>query len=101
MAALALREGAAFDPSAFAAFLAAQPDLGTKMAPAFVRIVPAMPVTATNKVHRVRLRREGFWHGGSVWRRGPGGTYAPLDDGLLTALLGEYEAHGHPAPGSR
>ncbi len=31
--------GAAFDPDAFAAFLAAQPDLGTKWAPRFVRVV--------------------------------------------------------------
>ena len=38
MAALQLREGAAFDPDAFAAFLAAQPDLGTKWAPRYVRI---------------------------------------------------------------
>lgn len=34
MAALALREGAAFDPSAFETFLSRQPDLGTKMSPA-------------------------------------------------------------------
>ncbi|WP_189547038.1 AMP-binding protein [Streptomyces gelaticus] len=94
MAALAMREGTGFDPSAFAAFLAAQSDLGTKMAPGFVRIVPAMPVTATNKVHRVALRREGFWSGGPVWRRGPGGGYAPLDGEQLASLLGEYEAHG-------
>lgn len=33
MAALALSEGADFDPEAFAAFLGDQPDLGTKMAP--------------------------------------------------------------------
>jgi acyl-CoA synthetase (AMP-forming)/AMP-acid ligase II len=33
MAALALREGAGFDPDAFAAFLAGQPDLGAKIAP--------------------------------------------------------------------
>lgn len=63
MAALALSEGARFDPEAFAAFLRGQPDLGTKMAPRFVRIVRSMPVTATNKVHRVGLRREGFWSG--------------------------------------
>ncbi|MFF2325530.1 MULTISPECIES: AMP-binding protein [unclassified Streptomyces] len=94
MAALAMREGAAFDPVSFAAFLAAQPDLGTKMAPRFVRIVAAMPVTATNKVHRVRLRSEGFWCGGPVWWRGGDGAYGPLADERLTALLGEYAAHG-------
>ncbi|MFE6667822.1 AMP-binding protein [Streptomyces sp. NPDC057697] len=99
MAALALREGAAFDPAAFTAFLAAQTDLGTKMAPAFVRIVPVMPVTATNKVHRVGLRREGFWSGGPVWRRAPDGGYAPLGAERLAALLDEYGARGTPLPG--
>ncbi|MFD9600605.1 AMP-binding protein [Streptomyces sp. NPDC059970] len=94
MAALAMREGAAFDPSAFAAFLGAQRDLGTKMAPRFVRIVPSMPVTATNKVHRVGLRREGFWCGGPVWWRGPGDAYAPFEGEQPAALQREYEAHG-------
>ncbi|MEV8210812.1 AMP-binding protein [Streptomyces sp. NPDC079189] len=95
MVALALREGAEFDPAAFAAFLAAQPDLGTKMAPRFVRIVPAMPVTATNKVHRVALRREGFRSTDPVWWNGVGGgEYGPLGGEELAGLLAEYEAHG-------
>ncbi|MEU9563799.1 AMP-binding protein [Streptomyces sp. NPDC048161] len=98
MAALAMRAGAAFDPAAFTAFLAAQTDLGTKMAPAFVRIVPGMPVTATNKVHRVGLRREGFWCGDPVWRRDPDGGYAPLGGERLAALLGEYEERGTQLP---
>lgn len=98
MAALAMRAGAAFDPAAFTAFLAAQTDLGTKMAPAFVRIVPAMPVTATNKVHRVGLRREGFWCGDPVWQRDPDGGYAPLGDERLAALLNEYEERGTRLP---
>ncbi|MCX4731908.1 AMP-binding protein [Streptomyces sp. NBC_01363] len=97
MAALAMRAGAAFDPTAFAAFLAAQTDLGTKMAPAFVRIVPSMPVTATNKVHRVGLRREGFWCGDPVWWNGTGVGYEPFGDEQLSALLREYEAHGRAA----
>ncbi|MES9593772.1 AMP-binding protein [Streptomyces sp. NPDC094045] len=98
MAALAMRAGAAFDPAAFTAFLAAQTDLGTKMAPAFVRIVPAMPVTATNKVHRVGLRREGFWCGDPVWHRDPDGGYAPIGDERLAALLNEYEERGTRLP---
>ncbi len=76
MAALALREGAAFDPDDFAAFLAAQPDLGTKMAPRFVRPVAALPVTATNKVHRVALRRAGFRCPEPVWWSPRGGGAA-------------------------
>ncbi|MFF4804200.1 long-chain-fatty-acid--CoA ligase [Streptomyces sp. NPDC001351] len=63
-----------FDPAGFAAFLAAQPDLGTKMAPRFVRVVDRMPVTATNKIHRALLRREGVRCADPVWWRPPGKT---------------------------
>ncbi|MFD3548547.1 AMP-binding protein [Streptomyces sp. NPDC058655] len=103
MAALALREGAAFDPRAFTEFLAAQPDLGTKMSPRYVRVVPAMPVTATNKVHRTALRRAGFLPAATgaaapgpdpVWHRAPEGDYRPLTEADLTALLARYRAHG-------
>ncbi|MFD5102135.1 AMP-binding protein [Streptomyces albidochromogenes] len=94
MAALALREGAAFSPAAFARFLAAQPDLGTKMAPRFVRVVPRMPVTATNKVHRVALRREGFRCADPVWWARERGAYTPLTGADTAALVAEYSAHG-------
>ncbi len=115
MAALALHPGTAFDPGAFAAFLAAQPDLGTKMAPRYLRIVPSMPVTATNKVHRVALRRAAFLPHppepapasepaqatapapvtGPVWWRPPGAPgYRPLSAADLAGLLAAYEDHG-------
>ncbi|MCR6032812.1 AMP-binding protein [Nocardioides sp. zg-579] len=45
-----LEPGAAFDPDAFAAFLAAQPDLGTTWVPRYLRPVDALPRTATSKV---------------------------------------------------
>ncbi|MCX5198367.1 AMP-binding protein [Streptomyces sp. NBC_00249] len=95
MAALALRDGAAFDPGAFAAFLAAQPDLGTKMSPRYVRVLEAMPVTATNKVHRVALRRVAFLPrpGEPVWHHTPAG-YRPLEAPDLAALLALYDAQG-------
>ncbi|WP_330296542.1 AMP-binding protein [Streptomyces sp. NBC_00503] len=104
MAAVALREGAVFSPQGFEAFLAAQPDLGTKMAPRYVRIVRAMPVTATNKVHRVSLRRAAFLPEplpgavcgpDPVWWRPPGeASYRLLDPEALAALLASYEAQG-------
>ncbi len=50
MAALQLAPGAVFDPRSFAAFLAAQPDLGPKSLPTFVRVVADFPMTQTNKV---------------------------------------------------
>jgi fatty-acyl-CoA synthase len=68
MCALELRDGADFDPEAFGDFLSSQPDLGTKWAPRFVRIVDAMPLTATNKVNKAPLRAEG-WSTDNVWWR--------------------------------
>ncbi|MFJ7412105.1 AMP-binding protein [Streptomyces sp. NPDC098077] len=97
MAALALRAGAVFDPSAFAAFLRAQPDLGTKMAPRFVRVLGRMPVTATNKIHRVELRRAGFRCPDPVWWDRDGDrSYALLDAEGLEGLLDRYAEHGRP-----
>ncbi|ELS53455.1 AMP-binding protein [Streptomyces viridochromogenes] len=58
-----------FDPEGFARFLSAQPDLGTKMPPRFVRVVDQLPITATNKIHRARLRAEGFRCAEPVWWR--------------------------------
>ncbi|MFG2984681.1 AMP-binding protein [Streptomyces sp. NPDC048258] len=94
MAALSLREGAVFDPDAFAAFLSAQPDLGTKMSPRYIRLVPTMPVTATNKIHRAALRRAGFRCGDPVWFRSPTDGYRPLDEPALSTLLAAYDSQG-------
>ncbi|MFJ8104343.1 AMP-binding protein [Streptomyces sp. NPDC096132] len=74
-----------FEPEAFAAFLRAQPDLGTKMAPRFVRVVERMPVTATNKIHRALLRREGVRCADPVWWRPPG------ESGYRRLVEGEAE----------
>ncbi|MDT5358937.1 MAG: fatty-acyl-CoA synthase [Mycobacterium sp.] len=59
MAALVLREGAAFEEGKFEAFLADQPDLGPKQWPSFVRIGAALPRTATFKVLKRILSDEG------------------------------------------
>lgn len=64
------------------------------MAPRYVRVVTAMPTTATNKIHRVSLRREGFHCDDPVWHRTPAGCYRPLDEAALAALLATYEAQG-------
>ncbi|HVT64912.1 MAG TPA: AMP-binding protein [Mycobacteriales bacterium] len=68
MCALELNDGAEFDADGFGNFLNAQPDLGTKWAPRFVRIVDAMPLTATNKVNKAPLRAEGWTTGDVYWR---------------------------------
>ncbi|MFI8822335.1 AMP-binding protein [Streptomyces sp. NPDC053431] len=100
MAALALRPGAAFDPAAFAAFLAAQTDLGTKMPPTYVRVMPELPLTATNKIHRVALRRTGLATPDPVWwRPAPTAPYEPLTPESREHLRRRYENQNRPFPG--
>jgi fatty-acyl-CoA synthase len=60
MAALALRAGASFDADAFARFLDALPDLSAKWRPTFVRVVPELVRSETNKVVKRELQRAGF-----------------------------------------
>ena len=50
MAGIVLREQAAFDPAAFAAWVDAQDGIGPKWRPRYVRIVRDPPTTGTNKV---------------------------------------------------
>ncbi len=79
MAALELEAGVAFDPDAFTAFLAAQEDLGTKWAPRFVRVVSALPVTATDKTDKKPLRAQRWETDDPVWHRvGRSDRYVPL-----------------------
>jgi fatty-acyl-CoA synthase len=50
MATVALRDGATFDGTMFAAWLDAQPQLGPKWHPRYVRVASELPTTGTNKV---------------------------------------------------
>ncbi len=63
------------DPAEFEGFLDAQPDLGTKSRPRFVRLLDALPRTATNKVLKRELQADGI-EGvpGAVWVREERGT---------------------------
>jgi fatty-acyl-CoA synthase len=69
MAALQLRPGTTFDADDFAKFLAAQPDLGTKWAPRYLRVVEALPSTPTNKVLKRQLRAEALETTDPIWER--------------------------------
>ena len=84
MAALQLRPGAAFDPVEFAPFLAAQPDMGTKWVPRFVRVCDALPITATSKVLVRTLRAERWNCADPVWWR-PGPARSTARDALPPA----------------
>ena len=61
-------------PADLEAFLSAQPDLGTKQRPRIVRLLDALPRTATNKVLKRELRAEGLAGPGTVWTREVRGT---------------------------
>ncbi|GIH90292.1 AMP-binding protein [Planobispora siamensis] len=74
-----------FDPAAFTAFLRAQPDLGGKWAPVFVRLTERMPLTATNKVDKRGLRQERWECADPVW-------WSPSRDMTFVPLTGEARA---------
>ena len=98
MAALELEPHTAFDPHRFGAFLAAQRDLGTKWAPRFVRLVERMPLTATNKVHKVPLRAQSWTTTDRVyWRRGRELVYVALTEADRRRLEAQAAEHGRPS----
>jgi fatty-acyl-CoA synthase len=85
MVALETVPGTTFDPEAFAKWLIAQPDLGPKWLPRYVRVSPSLPQTATGKVTKVGLRAEAWASGDPVWWR-------PLDrTDFLFELLTEHD----------
>jgi fatty-acyl-CoA synthase len=96
MVALELLPGRDFDADAFGAFLAAQPDLGTKWVPSFVRVTDALPQTASGRVTKGLLRTEGWWGGSDpVFRRlGSSLSFAPMDDHHRGELRAEFRRHG-------
>jgi len=95
MAAVEMEDGATFDPDAFADFLAAQPDLGTKWLPRYVRVVGALPATATHKVDKAPLRRERWSTGDPLWRREERGErYLPMGFDDVESLEAEFLTNG-------
>jgi fatty-acyl-CoA synthase len=100
MAAIELHTDArgTFDAEAFRAFLGAQPDLGTKWAPRFVRLVAALPVTATDKVNKQPLRAEAWRTRDPVWfQPARGAPYRRLTGDDVVQLDRELEANGRAA----
>ena len=99
MAALVLKDGLAFDGAAFVAWLDAQPDLGPKWRPTFVRIAEALPSTPTNKILTRTLIHEKFRHdrvaGDALYRRARGAAeFRPFSTTDESALRAEFESHG-------
>jgi fatty-acyl-CoA synthase len=101
MAAVELRTNAVFDPETFADFLGAQPDLGTKWAPTYLRVVDSIPVTATGKLDRKALRADGWRTTDPVWwRHGRALGYGPLTGDDVKTIEDAFHAagRGHLVP---
>jgi fatty-acyl-CoA synthase len=102
MLAVELDAGTAFDPDAFGAFLTAQPDLGTKWSPRYVRVT-TLPVGATNKIDKRPLRADRWYTDDPVfWRSGAELVYRRLTPEDVDALevrfreFGRADAIGRP-----
>lgn len=99
MVALVVRDGVAFDPVAFAAWIDAQSDLSPKWRPRYVRLCETLPTTPTNKVlvrilvhQKFRADRVG---GDVVLVRGRGeDSYRSFGDDEEAALRGAFVESG-------
>jgi fatty-acyl-CoA synthase len=103
MVALEMTPGVTFDPAAFSEWLHAQPDLGTKWVPRYVRISASLPQTATGKVTKVGLRQEAWQCNEPVWWRPLGRSdsrFELLTDDDRTALVAGLSDHGRPPVGT-
>jgi fatty-acyl-CoA synthase len=91
MVALQLVDGVEFDVDAFETFLAAQPDLGTKWVPRYVRVSAVLPVTPTNKVLKRSLKAERWDAAEAIWwRQGRKDGLRPMTDDDRAWLLAEF-----------
>ena len=103
MVALETMPGRPFDPDAFAVWLGAQPDLGPKWVPRYVRVSASLPQTATGKVTKVDLRAEAWACDEPVWWRPLDSTelrFVPLTDTDRATLAGGLAANGRPPVGA-
>lgn len=101
MATLQMEAPELFDPDDFATFVLAQPDLGTKWAPRYVRIVSDVPVTATRKINKPMLRREAWAVADDVfYRPGREVRFVPLDERLRARIEQSFSdsGRGHLLP---
>jgi fatty-acyl-CoA synthase len=93
MASVILRADVPFEPEAFSSFLAEQSDLGTKMAPRYVRVALELPSTETNKILKRVLREERWECADDVWLRG-GEGYRRLTDRDRIEIRQAFESRG-------
>jgi fatty-acyl-CoA synthase len=99
MATVVVRDGASLAPDELGAWVDAQPDLGPKWRPRYVRLAGDVPTTGTNKVLKRRLALEKFRAdrvgGDDVWHRGRGEVaYRPFTADDEAQLLADLTAAG-------
>lgn len=94
MCALVLRPGHRFDPEEFAAFLDAQPALGTKWRPTFIRVIDKAPVTANEKIDKAPLRRTAWEADGVWWAQDRTSPFRPLSEEQREDIRAEFVAAG-------
>jgi fatty-acyl-CoA synthase len=101
MAALVMRDGARFDPDAFARFVDETADLSPKWRPTYVRIAADLARSETNKVLKRELQREKFlgvdgpdalW-----WRPRGAASYGRFTAADLQVLRGRFARAGNTA----
>lgn len=98
MCAVELEPGASFDAAAFGAFLAAEPAMGVKWWPRFVRVTERIPLTASNKVDKAPLRAAAWVTDEPVHERvGRTADYVQVDAARRAALEAEFVAHERAA----
>ena len=86
--------GERFDAAAFASFVDAQPDMGTKWRPTFVRVVDEVPMTGSGKINKAPLRATA-WEADDVWYApSRAGGYAPMSVADRAALRDVFVAGG-------
>jgi fatty-acyl-CoA synthase len=99
MVTLKLQSEAAFEPTAFAAFVDSQPDLAPRWRPMFVRVAREVATTRTNKVLKRVLRREKFLIDRITdpvyWRPRGAGEFRCFTADDLADLRRRFERAGH------
>jgi fatty-acyl-CoA synthase len=95
MAAVEMAPGVPFDPDAFVRFMAEQPDLGPKWIPSYVRVVEALPVTATDKLDKKPLRAAAWRTADPLWHRAARTmSFEPMTASDVAALEQALEENG-------
>ena len=81
----------------------AQPDLGPKWLPRYIRVSRSLPQTATGKVTKLGLRSEAWMCDEPVWWRpldGSGIRFERLTDEVRSKLAAGLAENGRPPIGS-